>query len=50
MIKEIINQLNQSDFYGVDEDIDIAKGLYSYPTRLSEFKERTRRIKSWLQK
>jgi hypothetical protein len=31
MIKNIIDLLNQSDYYAVDENIDIAKGKYSLP-------------------
>jgi hypothetical protein len=36
MIKEIIDLLHISDFYGESETIDIAKGKYAYPNTLTE--------------
>lgn len=36
MIKNIIDLLNISTFYGVSEDIDIAKGKYKYPSTWRE--------------
>jgi len=36
MIKEIIDILQMSDFYGESETIDIAKGKYAYPHTLTE--------------
>jgi hypothetical protein len=36
MIKEIIDILQMSDFYGESETIDIAKGKYAYPNSLTE--------------
>ena len=31
MIKNVINLLSLSEYYGVSETIDIAKGKYEYP-------------------
>lgn len=31
MIKNIINLLSTNEYYGVSENIDIAKGKYEYP-------------------
>jgi hypothetical protein len=36
MIKNIIDLLQLSDYYGESEAIDIAKGKYHYPLTLSE--------------
>lgn len=36
MIKNIIDLLNQSDYYGVSERIDIAKGMYQKPHTLKQ--------------
>lgn len=36
MIKQIIEILQMSDYYGESEAIDIAKGKYAYPNTLSE--------------
>lgn len=43
MIKEIIEMLNSDDWYIGDEDIDIAKGKYKAPTKLSEIKQTRKR-------
>jgi len=43
MIKEVIDLLQASDFYGVDPVIDIAKGKYKAPTNIKEFKESVKR-------
>jgi hypothetical protein len=39
MIKNIIDLLNINEFYGVSEDIDIAKGKYKYPSTWRELKQ-----------
>lgn len=39
MIKNIIDILNLHPYYGVSENIDIAKGKYKYPTTWKELKE-----------
>ena len=39
MIKTVIDLLNLEDFYGISEDIDIAKGKYKYPSTWKELKE-----------
>jgi hypothetical protein len=31
MIKDIIDLLNTDDYYGVSDDVDIAKGKYALP-------------------
>ena len=38
MIKTVIDLLNLDNFYGISEDIDIAKGKYKYPQTISEAK------------
>lgn len=43
MIKDILDLLNSSDWYIGDEDIDIAKGKYKAPTKLSEIKQTRKR-------
>ena len=37
MITEIIDLLNTDDFYGVSEEVDIAKGKYETPTTFKGF-------------
>lgn len=44
MIKNVIDLLNLGDFYGVSEDIDIAKGKYKYPETIKECKLLLKRI------
>lgn len=39
MIKDILDLLNSQDWFVGDEDIDIAKGKYKAPTKLSEIKQ-----------
>ena len=46
MIKDIIALLNVQDWHIGDEDIDIAKGKYSLPETLKEFKENIKRWRS----
>jgi hypothetical protein len=47
MIKQIIAMLKISDFYGVSENIDIAKGKYKIPKGLKDsFKITTRKMTS----
>lgn len=43
MIKQLIEILKISDFYGVDPTIDIAKGKYKAPRTIEEFKESVKR-------
>jgi hypothetical protein len=45
MIKQIIDLLNASDWYGEDELIDIAKGKYAGVSNYSEMKEQLKRLK-----
>jgi hypothetical protein len=44
MIKTVIDLLNLEDFYGISEDIDIAKGKYKYPQTINEAKQLLKRI------
>jgi hypothetical protein len=44
MIKTVIDLLNLDDFYGVSEDVDIAKGKYKYPSTIKEAKMLLKRI------
>jgi hypothetical protein len=44
MIKTVIDLLNLDNFYGISEDIDIAKGKYKYPQTISEAKLLLKRI------
>jgi hypothetical protein len=44
MIKNVIDLLNLGEFYGINEDIDIAKGKYKYPQSISEAKLLLKRI------
>jgi hypothetical protein len=43
MIGQIIELLNASDWYGVSEDIDIAKGKYKAVSNMKEAKEQIKR-------
>lgn len=47
MIKEIIALLKISDFYGVSENVDIAKGKYEYN---NSFRQTTKQAKRKLYK
>ena len=44
MIKNIIAMLKISDFYGVSENIDIAKGKYKIPKGFKEAVKQGKRI------
>jgi hypothetical protein len=44
MIKNIIDLLQTSDYYGVSEPIDIAKGKYALPRTITETKNLIKRI------
>lgn len=44
MIKNIIDLLNLDDFYGISENVDIAKGKYHYPRTIKEAKQLLKRI------
>lgn len=47
MIEQILELLNQDDWYGVSKNIDIAKGKYKIPTSLKEKQEQTKRDRAW---
>jgi hypothetical protein len=44
MIKTVIDLLNLDDFYGISDDIDIAKGKYKYPQTIKEATQLLKRI------
>lgn len=47
MIKQIIELLSISDFYGRSHNIDIAKGLYNYDATIKGiYKQKLREIKA----
>ena len=43
MIKQIIDLLNSNDWYGLSEDVDIAKGKYKAVKDFAEVKESLKR-------
>jgi hypothetical protein len=45
MIRQVIDLLNASDWYGEDELIEIAKGKYSGVRDYKEMKEQLKRLK-----
>lgn len=44
MIKNIIDLLNLADYYGVDKNIDIAKGYYQIPFTFKAAKKQLKRV------
>jgi hypothetical protein len=44
MIKDIINLLTMSEYYGVSKKIDIAKGMYKVPSSFKEAGKQLKRI------
>ena len=44
MIKNVIDMLAMGDFYGVSEEVDIAKGKYKHPSNWTELKLFIKRI------
>jgi hypothetical protein len=44
MIGKIIELLNASDWYGVSENIDIAKGKYKAISNMEEAKQQIKRL------
>jgi hypothetical protein len=44
MIKDIIDLLNKSEYYGVSERIDIAKGKYAIPYTFKQAKKLIKRV------
>ena len=47
MITNIIDLLQQKDYYKVSKDIDIAKGKYKAPITYKELKQRLQRYKTY---
>ena len=50
MIKNIIEILQYSDYYGVSEIVDIAKGKYQVPTSWNKMKNTLKRYLLWQKK
>ena len=46
MIKDILDLLNSSDWYGAGENIEIAKGKYAAVNSFEEMKEQLKRLKN----
>lgn len=46
MIKNIIDLLQLSDWYGVSHNVDIAKGIYKAPRDWKETKEVLERVRN----
>lgn len=46
ILKQILYLLNQDDFYGVDERIDIAKGKYEPPKTFKDALKKRKRFKT----
>jgi hypothetical protein len=44
MIKNILDLLQHSDFFGVSKNIDIAKGYYAIPKSFSDGKKQLKRV------
>lgn len=44
MIKQILELLNASDWYGVSENIDIAKGKYKAVGNMEEARKQIKRV------
>jgi hypothetical protein len=44
MISKLITILQHKEYIGVSKEIDIAKGLYSYPTSFKSFIHKLKRI------
>jgi|TARA_Y100000114_G_scaffold49503_1_gene45176 hypothetical protein len=45
MIKNILELLNADDWYGISEDVDIAKGKYKAVSDIKELKQTLKRIR-----
>lgn len=45
MIKDILDLLNASQWYGVSENVEIAKGKYSAVKDLKQMKEQLKRLR-----
>jgi len=50
MIKNIIELLRQSEFYGCSENIDIAKGINSIPKNTKDSIDKIKRKLAWKRK
>lgn len=45
MIKEILELLNADNWYGISENVDIAKGKYKAVSDIKELKQTLKRIR-----
>ena len=50
MVRAIIEMLNYSDYYGISERVDIAKGKYEVPTTWKKIKNTLKRHLQWRRK
>lgn len=50
MIEQIMDLLKGEDFYGMSEEIDIAKGKHKLYTSYRDIKEQQKRAKAWQSK
>ena len=50
MIKNIIDLLKTDDFYGIAEEIEVAKGRYKAPETIKEGIKLTKRQLQWQKK
>ena len=49
-MKELLYLLRSNDFYGVSEEIEIAKGKYEYQTTIKGAWNQFKRLRKWLLK
>lgn len=47
MLKQIFDLLHQDEYYGVSEEIEIAKGKYKAPQTWKEVKKQFKRRLQW---
>tara|TARA_R100001163_G_scaffold37497_1_gene28658 strand:+ start:372 stop:530 length:159 start_codon:yes stop_codon:yes gene_type:complete len=47
MIDNILELLNTNDYFGVSENIEIAKGKYKIPKTIKEKRKQLKREKQW---
>ena len=50
MIKQIIELLKEDDFYGIAEEIEVAKGSYKAPMTIKEGIKNAKRKMQWQRK
>ena len=50
MLKQIIELLRESDYYGIADEIEVAKGTYKLPETIKEGIKNIKRRKQWQRK